>query len=112
MRPFPSTANAKHTISIDGGRAPRWAPSGRELFYITDTHLVSAEVETENAFVVGERRALFPVQGFRYTQVRSQYDVTLDDQRFVMIRNFDETESSELVIVQNFFEELKERVPH
>ena len=110
VRPFPNTADAKYTISIDGGRAPRWAHSGRELFYITDTHLVSAEVETENTFVVGERRALFSVQGFRTTQVRSQYDVTLDDQRFVMIRNFDDTESSELVIVQNFFEELKERM--
>ncbi len=33
-----------------------------------------------------------------------------DDQRFVMIRNIEEQEASELIVVENFFEELKAKV--
>ncbi len=38
------------------------------------------------------------------------YDVTPDDQRFVMIRNSRDVEASELIVVENFFEELKAKV--
>ncbi len=33
-----------------------------------------------------------------------------DDQRFVMIRNLGGQEASELIVVENFFEELKAKV--
>ena len=36
--------------------------------------------------------------------------VAPDDQRFVMIRNVREREPSELIVVENFFEELKTKV--
>ncbi len=39
-----------------------------------------------------------------------QYDVTPDDQRFVMIRNRGAEEENELIVVENFFEELKAKV--
>ncbi len=35
---------------------------------------------------------------------------TLDDQRFVMIRNLGGEEATELIVVENFFEELKAKV--
>ena len=38
------------------------------------------------------------------------YDVTPDDQRFVMIRNLGAEEATELIVVENFFEELKAKV--
>ena len=45
-------------------------------------------------------------------RVVSPYDVSPDDQRFVLIRVRDETAGagSELILVQNFFEELKAKV--
>ena len=45
-------------------------------------------------------------------RVVSPYDGSPDDQRFVLIRVRDETAGagSELILVQNFFEELKARV--
>ena len=46
-------------------------------------------------------------QGFIYPQ----YDVSPDDQRFVMLRN-EGAADSELVLVLNWLEELKERVPN
>ncbi len=53
---------------------------------------------------------LFSVQGFRSSTVHQQYDVTPDDQRFVMIRNLRLQGASELIVVENFFEELKAKV--
>ena len=41
-----------------------------------------------------------------------QYDVSPDGQRFLMLRVPDPAEGAELILVQNFFEELKERVPN
>ena len=38
------------------------------------------------------------------------YDVTPDDQQFVMIRNIGEEEASELIVVENWFEELKAKM--
>ena len=42
--------------------------------------------------------------------MHQQYDVTPDDQRFVMIRNLGGTDAGELIVVENFFEELKAKV--
>ena len=39
------------------------------------------------------------------------YDIAVDGQRFVMLRP-EEAADSELILVQNFFEELRERVPN
>ena len=55
------------------------------------------------------RRALFSIQGFR-GRIDQQYDVTSNDQRFVMIRDLGAEEATELIVVLNFFEELKVKV--
>ncbi len=39
-----------------------------------------------------------------------KYDVTPDNERFVMIRNLGVDETPELIVVENFFEELKAKV--
>ncbi len=71
---------------------------------------MSVEVLPGPTFVTGERRVLFSTQGFRSNTVHQQYDVTPDGQRFVMIRNIGEQNASELIVVENFFEELKAKV--
>ncbi len=68
------------------------------------------EVLPGATFVTGEHRVLFSVQGFRSNIFHQVYDVTPDDQRFVMIRNLGGQEASELIVVENFFEELKAKV--
>jgi serine/threonine-protein kinase len=108
--PFPNTNEGKWLISTDGGQEPVWAHSGRELFYKGSGNLMVVEVLPGATFVTGERRVLFSTQGFHSGTVHRQYDVTPDDQRFVMIRNIEEQEASELIVVENFFEELKAKV--
>ena len=50
------------------------------------------------------------MQGYRLSRLRQQYDVTPDDQRFVMIRLGGSGNAGELIVVENFFEELKAKV--
>jgi Tol biopolymer transport system component len=110
VRPFPNTNDAKVQVSTDGGQEPLWAHSGRELFYNGGGNLMSAQVLLGTTFIVGEQRVLFSTQRFRTGIVYRHYDVTPDDQRFVMIRIPGGEDAGELIVVENFFEELKAKV--
>ena len=74
--------------------------------------MVAVQVETDPTFSAGQPEALFPATQFRSFANHQQYDVTPDDQRFIMIRQAGEAVLGELTWVQNFFEELKARVPN
>jgi serine/threonine-protein kinase len=64
VRPFPD-GGGRIPISNAGGIEPLWSRDGRELFYVDpDRRLVSVQVETSPAFRVGERTALFELEGF------------------------------------------------
>ncbi len=87
-------------------------PEGGRLFYRNGAdELVAAQVTTGPTFTVGQQEVLFSLAGYYSGRGHPQYDVTPDDQRFVMLR-FGDEENAELVLVLNFFEELKERVPN
>lgn len=45
--------------------------------------------------------------GFLSNQFITQYDVSLDDRRFLMIRPVADNAPNKLVVVDNWFEELK-----
>jgi serine/threonine-protein kinase len=110
VRPFPDTRDAKWQVSDDGGQEPLWAHSGRELFYRSGSELVAAEIIVEPMFSIGERRTLFSTFGYETDPSHRTYDVSTDDERFVMIRYPRDETSGKLVLVENWFEELKERV--
>ena len=113
VRPFPNPGNMRWPVSVDGGVEPVWAHSGRELFYKSGGNLMSARVLPDTTFVIGERRVLFSIQGYSAPYNQHQlYDVTPDDQRFVMIRvaGGKGDNDTELIVVENFFEELKAKV--
>ena len=71
---------------------------------------MSVDVAPGATFVTGERRVLFSVEGFRSSHLEQQYDVTPDDQRFVMFRRSTANQNRELIVVENFFEALKAKV--
>ena len=76
-----------------------------------------AEVSLEPTFAVGQQRVLFSGvgynQGVDFPQpIGHERKVSLDDQRFVMLRSVEVDAGSELILVDNWFEELKERVPN
>ena len=113
VRSFPNVADTKQQVSTDGGVEPRWAHSGQELFYKNPAReLLAATVRTDPTFAVVERRVLFTVpSGIPNFLEHPRYDVSRDDQRFIMFRTVGTGERpSKLIVVENFFEELKAKV--
>ena len=108
VTPFPSMETSR-LISRDGGSEPRWAHSGRELFYKSGGQLMVVPVAPGASFVPGVPRALFSVAGYASARNRQQYDVAPDDRRFLMIREFEHS-GGEVVYVENWFTELKTKV--
>ena len=112
--PFPNAGDAKWAVSTSGGEEPVWSHSGRELFYRNGLGaMVAVPVETEPTFAPGQPEVLFPAAEFGSATAHQQYDVTPDDERFIMIRQVSEVAAdARLIWVQNFFEELKRVVPN
>jgi Tol biopolymer transport system component len=104
VQPFPGPG-ARRQVSVSGGTSPVWAHSGEELFYLSGGHLVAADVETRNGFMVRSRQRLFPTHMYQQLSSHAAYDVLADDREFVFVGSG--TERLELVIVLNWFEELR-----
>ncbi|MCH7891015.1 MAG: PD40 domain-containing protein [Gemmatimonadetes bacterium] len=111
VRPFPDVESGKWQVSTEGGIKPLWAHSGRELFYRTaDNNLIAVQVVRDPAFSLGTQRLLFSVERYRTDAFHRAYDVTRDDQRFVMIRQEVGEDEGELILVLNWLEEVKRQV--
>jgi len=106
---FPTTSAAKWAVSTHGGIEPVWSHSGSELFYrdASSKDLVVTEVRTSPSFSLGRATTLFPAGGFRSTLFQPQYAVSADDRRFLMIRPAAANAADKLIVVDNWFEELK-----
>lgn len=98
VRPL-SEAGAAVQVSTDGGREPRWAPDGSELFYRTARGLVAASVRTSPSFEVDRRAVLFDAGAYLSHPYGAAYDVHPDGRRFLMVRLGPESER--LVVVVN-----------
>jgi hypothetical protein len=106
--PFPNTRAGKWAISTGGGTEPLWSHRGTELFYRDASgNLVAVEVNTNPTFSVGRATALFPAAGYSSLRFNPQYAVGPDDRRFLMIRPLETNTPDKLIVVENWFEELK-----
>jgi Tol biopolymer transport system component len=107
--PFPGAHAAKWAVSSHGGTEPQWSHSGSELFYRDGFgSLVAVEVKTTPTFSLGRSTVLFPAGGFySFPLVASQYAISTDDQRFLMIRQQAASVPDKLIVVENWFEELR-----
>ncbi|HET9039070.1 MAG TPA: protein kinase [Gemmatimonadales bacterium] len=108
VRPFPETATAKWQVSTAGGNEPLWANSGRELLYINGkTEMVSAEVPPGPTFSVGRQKVLFSVALLSRPGPVPSFSLSPDDQRFLMVREGETAQQSELVLAENWMQGLK-----
>jgi serine/threonine-protein kinase len=107
VRPFPETSSAKWQISTAGGGDPLWARSGRELFYINGRNeMISVQVQPGATFGVGKQRMLFSVSQFTRTGPIPSYSLAPDDRHFLMIREGESTQQSELIVAENWLQGL------
>jgi serine/threonine-protein kinase len=115
VRPFPEVENFRWTISQNGGNSPKWSASGDEIFFrAPDGTMMAVRVRAGGTFDHDPPRPLFPIpDGIDVPGARLAYEVTSDG-RFMMSRRLDRGAPDTLpgfVLVTNFLEELKERVP-
>jgi len=110
VQPFPGPG-AKYSISTDGGSEPVWARNGRELFFRDGNRMMVVQVNTQPGFSAARPRLLF-VESFAGNPSRVNYDVSPDGQHFVMLKPGEQEQAvSQIMVIQNWFEELKRRVP-
>jgi len=117
VRPFPDVETAKVQVSATGGGGALWSPRGNELFYVDLAgNMVAVRFDAGTSFRVTARDVLFPIPAeFVRTIGSTTIDVAPDGERFLMGRSLeavsDEGDAPRMVLVQNFSEELRRRVP-
>jgi len=122
IRPFPNVDDGRWQVSSDGGNRPVWSKSGRELYYQTgltgepSTKIMAVTVTAGATPGLGTPQLLF--EGPYLTpQAGRPYDVSGDGKRFLMIKSAEPPRStaaapqSQLNVVLNWSEEVKQRVP-
>jgi serine/threonine-protein kinase len=108
VRPFPDVNTARERVSTDGGVHPVWA--GRELLYVTPTNrMMSATVSTTPTLRASTPKLVMQLPEYHFGLFSRPYDITPDGKRFLMIEKSSESDS--VVVVLNWFEELKRLVP-
>jgi serine/threonine-protein kinase len=114
VRPFPGPGG-KWQISSDGGNMPLWSREGKQLFY-TSTNAQDywvVDVRMDESFFARKPRPLFTSKQFAGGSPSHAWDVSPDGQHFLMTKFGDRTPTpvTEIILVQNWFEELKRLAP-
>jgi serine/threonine-protein kinase len=118
VRTFPDVDKGHWVISAGGGEDPRWARSGKVLYYRSGRRIMMANVRTSPVFeaeparVRLESRLTLPSDP-RVDAIlrRRTYDVTDNDARMLMLEDVaavdDVSVRSAIVVVQNWVEQLR-----
>jgi Tol biopolymer transport system component len=112
VQPYPGPGG-KWQISTEGGAEPVWNPNGRELFYRSGDKMMAVDIATQPGFAAGKSRMLFQGRYEHASFPSSNYDVSPDGQRFLMLKPVEQEQAAptQINVVLNWFEELKRRVP-
>ena len=117
VQPWPGPG-PKVKVSSGGGTDPIWSPTGKELFYRNGDKMMVVAVKTQPTFDAGRPTELWErhySHGLSSScgppgTSEGNYDVNIDGQRFLMVKDVDlDAQSTRIVVVLNFAEELKAR---
>jgi Tol biopolymer transport system component len=117
VRPFPLPASGqggKWQISTTGGSSPHWSPNGREILYKSGDQVMSVDYTVRGeAFVPGKPRVWVAKLGS--TTEFPTFDLAPDGRHIVFLSptiggDVAPPEDS-VMFLQNFFDELRRRVP-
>jgi hypothetical protein len=98
----------KWRASPDGGAQPRWARSGRELFYRRGTGMMAVPVSIDGSFTPGEPRKLFDL--YQVDPGEPHYDVSPDDTKFLVVKRGTPDGPERLNVVQGWRSEIEQRL--
>jgi eukaryotic-like serine/threonine-protein kinase len=110
LRRYPGP-EGRWTVSTGGGTSPLWNHTGNELFYRSGNRMMAVSVTTTTADVtLATPRVVFEgPYSYGSTVALTNYDVSADGQRFLMVKP--ETAVAHLNVVQNWFSELARLAP-
>jgi hypothetical protein len=118
VRPFGTAQGPRWPVSTDGGVTPVWRRDGRELFYVgpTRSSIMHVTVGAGPVWNAGPPAKLLDgTFTFSRANVPGRlYDVSRDGTRFVALTpamDIPQHLPNTIVVVQNWLEELKQRVP-
>ena len=123
VRPFPDVGGDRWQVSVGGGTRPVWARTGSELFYwATGGGMMAVPVHLARRFEPGRATMLFDgpyfigeidVLASRARTFGRTFDVAPDGQRFLMVKEAgdDTSRLAQIIVVENWTEELKRLVP-
>ncbi len=110
VKPYPDNTALKHPIAE--GISPVWAPHGGELYFLKDGVLMAVPVQTAPVFRrLDDPHRIHPGPFVTNGANAQSFDIHPDGKRFLMTQVVVENSSPEIHFIQNWFEELKERVP-
>ncbi len=110
VRPFP-TDQARWQVSSGGGAEPLWSNGGDRLFYRNaNAQLIQVDIIPGPTFNAGVQSPLFGTQGYAFEAFAREYDIAPDGQRFLMNRFRAASTGNRVVVVDNWFTELRERI--
>jgi eukaryotic-like serine/threonine-protein kinase len=110
VQTFPGPGG-KWQVSTEGGYGAVWARNERELFYRNGNKMMAVAVSTSGGFSAAPPRLLFEDEYAQSSRRETNYDVSTDGQRFLMVKSEGKKPPTELHLIVNWFEELKRRVP-
>jgi len=109
VRPFPNVDDGRWLVSKRGGAQPRWSDDGRTLYFLepgSPSMLMSTDVT-----VAGGDLIFSDLDTLLEWPYRQSYDIAADEQRFIAAKPLGvEDTSGEIVVVQNWFEEVNRLV--
>jgi eukaryotic-like serine/threonine-protein kinase len=113
VKPYPDGVPVR--VSGDGGAEPRWSGDGRDLFYLQGNAMMVVAVQAGSELPFAAAVELFVEPSlYKDPSVGSHtYDVSRDG-RFLMIQQSPratDAAASSIVVVENWFEELQQRMP-
>jgi Tol biopolymer transport system component len=110
VRPFPDVSRGSRQVSSDIGIEPVWAPSGEELFFRSRPGVTAASVTGGDDFRVS-LETMFSNQLSWFNTLHQTYSYDGSEDRFLMIRELGVREiPAELILVQNFMDEVRARL--
>jgi len=101
----------RRQISAGGGSQPRWTRGGREIVFCNGNAMLAASFNPATG-EAGAPTVLFKAPGLgRVHEFTVPYDVTPDGSQFLMAVPVERPDAQFVVVVVNWLEELRKRVP-
>jgi serine/threonine-protein kinase len=110
VKRFPG-GEGKWQVSLGGGFWPQWSDKGERIYYVIGETIMEVDVSTGESLQLGNAREVFTRQPLGWPLPLGfppGFDVSPDDQRFIICQSVNEEQDSMgIIVVENWFEDYR-----